>query len=163
MLCPEKAQYQNGHERGNMSVGNASPLGKVVSEETLVTIPEEFAAETTTIVVPIEPESEIIGTELTIDENGKPTRNTVQYMVIGRVLGVLGALFLAFPASRIIAAANYGYEPHFGNYFLVVISAILLTFGIFFAFPCCVPIIERFRSRFRDVTKGVPRLSVNIA
>ena len=144
-----------------MSVGNTSPLGKAVSEETLVTIPEEFAAETTTIVVPIEPESEIIGTELTIDENGKPTRNTVQYKVIptvpilaiasiARALVVLGALFLTFSASRINAAANYGYEPHFGNYFLVVISAILLTFGIFFAFPCCVPIIERFRSRFRE-------------
>ena len=146
-----------------MSVGNASSLGEAVSEETLVTIPEEFTAETTAIV-PIEPESEIIGTEQTIDDNGTSTRTTVQYKVIPTVpilaitsilLVVLGALFFAFSARGIIAAANYdGYEPLPGHYVLMVISPVLLTFGIIFAFPCCVPIIERICPRFRPRFQG---------
>ena len=106
-------------------------------------------------VVPIEPESEKTGMEQIIDNDGKPTRITVQYNAIPTVpimaiasiiLVVLGALFLSFSAGRINTAAKYGYEPHFGNYVLLAISAFLLTFGICFAFPCLAFIVEKYAS-----------------
>ena len=159
-------QVDSAQSTDIMKNNNASPLGEAASEETLVTIPEEW------VTIPIEPESKIIGTEQTIHDNGKSTgttvkatRNTDTDKVIPTVpilaitsilLVVLGALFFAFSARRINAAANYGYEPHPGHYALMVISAVLLAFGIIFAFPCCVPIIERIRPRFRGSAALLP-------
>ena len=145
-----------------MSDGNASPLADCASEESLVTIPdpERFVDETKITVVPIEPESEKTGMEQIIDNDGKPKMITVRYNAIPTVpimaiasivLVVLGALFLSFSAGRINTAAKYGYEPHFGNYVLLAISAFLLTFGICFAFPCLAFIVEKYASPLRLV------------
>ena len=125
-----------------MSVANASPLGEAVSEETLVNIPEELAAETTT-------ESGIKRYELAYDDKGKPVRITVHYnwklavprlaipLAIMSILMVIwGALFLAFSANVDPRA------PRLIGGSLTAMSAILLTFGIILAFTSLVLFIK---------------------
>ena len=139
-----------------MSILNEYPLREAVSE---VTIPEKLARESSTaILIPNESDnSEISSAEKPADSHGK----TVRYKVIPSVpitaissvvMVVLGAAFFAISASNINRAANHGYEPHIGNYALMVISAILLAFGIVFSFPCFAIIVGKLYSRFKGLS-----------
>ena len=119
-----------------MSVGNASPLGEAVSEETLVNIPEELAAETTTEsgIMRIDQAEDEGPKTYTVkyDDKGKPVRIEVHYnwklavlrlaipLAIMSIPMVIwgGALFLAFSTNV---------DDNIGSYSLTAMSAILLT------------------------------------
>ena len=138
-----------------MSILNECPLREAASE---VTIPEKLATDSTAILIPNEPDnSEISSAEKPADSHGKPVRYKVIPSVpitaiSSVVMVVLGAFFFSISASNINRAANHGYEPHIGNYALMVISAILLAFGIVFSFPCFAILLGTLYSRFRGLT-----------
>ena len=138
-----------------MSVGNAPNFGKAVSEETLVTISEDLASNTS---LNVEDGSEITRNDISVDYGSELNQSysemRVKYKVIPTVpilavasivLVVIGALFFSFSARRIKTTADQGYASHFGNYALLSLSALFLAVGIIFAFPCVAVLIEKLR------------------
>ena len=109
-----------------------------VSEPTLVAIPGVANASTDTLVGP-EANRSVGAKKFTVEYRIIPTVPICA--ITSMALLILGILLLNFSVGHINQAVNGGDMPHTGSYILIVFSAFLFTFGIFFACPCLIPAI----------------------